>query len=63
VARGILGVVIGALMGSCVASAQDRAQIEAGEALYDEHCANCHGEIETGMIPSPPPGATFNGAL
>lgn len=23
-------------------------------------CANCHGEIEAGVIPSPPPGATFN---
>jgi DNA-binding MarR family transcriptional regulator len=22
-------------------------------------CANCHGEIETGLIPSPPPQATF----
>jgi cytochrome c553 len=22
-------------------------------------CANCHGEIETGMIDSPPPGARF----
>ena len=22
-------------------------------------CANCHGEIETGLIPSPPAGATF----
>jgi len=26
------------------ASAQDQASIEAGEALYDEHCAMCHGE-------------------
>jgi len=34
-----------ALIGSCnVASAQDQAQIEAGEQLYDEHCASCHGE-------------------
>ena len=24
-------------------------------------CANCHGEIEAGMIPSPPAGATFAG--
>ena len=23
-------------------------------------CANCHGEIESGLIPSPPPGATFD---
>ena len=22
-------------------------------------CANCHGEIETGMVPSPPAGTTF----
>jgi mono/diheme cytochrome c family protein len=25
------------------ALAQDRAKIEAGEQLYDEHCAMCHG--------------------
>ena len=24
--------------------AQDRAQIEAGQALYEMHCASCHGE-------------------
>ena len=24
-------------------------------------CANCHGEIETGQIPSPMPGARWNG--
>jgi mono/diheme cytochrome c family protein len=24
--------------------AQDRAAIEAGAALYSEHCATCHGE-------------------
>lgn len=23
-------------------------------------CANCHGEIEAGVIPSPPPGAKFS---
>ncbi|MGH2952154.1 MAG: hypothetical protein ACRDKX_08925 [Solirubrobacterales bacterium] len=22
-------------------------------------CANCHGEVETGLIASPPAGATF----
>jgi mono/diheme cytochrome c family protein len=33
------------LMGLCpVASAQDPALIDAGEALYDENCAPCHGE-------------------
>jgi cytochrome c553 len=25
-------------------------------------CANCHGEIETGLIPSPEPGARFERA-
>jgi hypothetical protein len=24
-------------------------------------CANCHGEIESGLIPSPPAGARFGG--
>jgi hypothetical protein len=24
-------------------------------------CANCHGEIEAQLIPSPPPGATYGG--
>ena len=23
-------------------------------------CHNCHGEVETGLIPSPPPGATYD---
>jgi mono/diheme cytochrome c family protein len=27
-----------------VAWAQDRATIDAGEALYQEHCQGCHGE-------------------
>ena len=52
--RGIFGVAAGALLGLCaVASAQDQAQIEAGEALYDEHCASCHGEKlrSAGAIP------------
>ena len=26
-------------------------------------CANCHGEIETGLIESPPAGAKFGGGL
>src|SRR5437764_7677621 len=35
------------------ASAQDQAAIEAGEALYAEHCAECHGENlrSAGAIP------------
>jgi hypothetical protein len=26
-------------------------------------CANCHGEIEAGLIKSPPAGASFRGAV
>jgi mono/diheme cytochrome c family protein len=38
-------VAAGALIGfGTIAAAQDRASIEAGEQLYDEHCASCHGE-------------------
>ena len=47
-------VAAGALIGVCaVASAQDQAQIEAGEALYDEHCGSCHGEKlrSSGAVP------------
>jgi mono/diheme cytochrome c family protein len=40
-----LTVAAFALAGSFgTASAQDRAAVEAGEALYAEHCAECHGE-------------------
>jgi mono/diheme cytochrome c family protein len=36
-----------------LALAQDRATIEAGEQLYEEHCATCHGEKlrSTGSMP------------
>ena len=43
-----------ALAGSSgMASAQDRATVEAGEALYAEHCAECHGENlrSSGSVP------------
>jgi mono/diheme cytochrome c family protein len=43
-----------ALAGSFgTASAQDRAAVEAGEALYAEHCAECHGENlrSSGSVP------------
>ena len=41
----LLGAVFLASVGFCaVARAQDRAAIEAGEALYEEHCLGCHGE-------------------
>jgi hypothetical protein len=25
-------------------------------------CANCHGEVEAGLVPSPPPQARFGGS-
>jgi quinohemoprotein ethanol dehydrogenase len=31
------------VMACAPAFAQDRAAIEAGEQVYDEHCASCHG--------------------
>jgi len=36
-----------------IASAQDQVSAAAGEALYDEHCAMCHGESlrSAGAIP------------
>ena len=40
-----MSIAAGALIcGSAMAAAQDHAQIEAGEQLYEEHCASCHGE-------------------
>ena len=30
---------------SVMVFAQDPTQIEAGEMLYDEHCAMCHGDL------------------
>jgi quinohemoprotein ethanol dehydrogenase len=44
--KGLLPAILaGALVSnSVIALAQDQAQIEAGEQLYDEHCATCHGE-------------------
>jgi len=38
---------------AAAALAQDQAAIEAGENLYDEHCASCHGEKlrSAGVIP------------
>jgi quinohemoprotein ethanol dehydrogenase len=43
-----------ALIGvSTATQAQDRVAIEAGEQVYDEHCAICHGAKlrSTGSIP------------
>ena len=46
------GIVIH-VIASAPAMAQDRAAIEAGELVYDEHCANCHGAKlrPTGAMP------------
>ena len=30
--------------GNAIAAAQDQAQVEAGEHLYEEHCSSCHGD-------------------
>ena len=50
----MMGLALCALAG-CIgrAMAQDEAQIEQGEALYDEHCSECHGEKlrSSGAIP------------
>ena len=35
---------VGALIMTTHAAAQDQAMIEAGERVYEEHCASCHGE-------------------
>ena len=41
----VLRAAIGVWAECCaVAYAQDRAAIDAGEALYEEHCVTCHGE-------------------
>jgi mono/diheme cytochrome c family protein len=42
------------LLGSgAIASAQDKAAIEAGEQVYEENCAECHGEKlrSSGAVP------------
>ena len=53
--RTVGGAALALLAFCAVASAQDQAMIEAGEQVYDEHCATCHGEKlrSTGAIPDP----------
>src|SRR5262245_3334082 len=49
-----ISLASGALLGLVTAAAaQDSGQIAAGEALYDEHCAICHGEKlrSSGAVP------------
>jgi mono/diheme cytochrome c family protein len=47
----IAGCVVSAFLNA--AYAQDEAAVAAGEAVYDEHCAMCHGEKlrSAGAIP------------
>jgi cytochrome c553 len=44
-------------MSMCAGKAYTTYQAEARKCVLV--CANCHGEIESGMIPSPPPQARF----
>ena len=52
-----MGAIRASIMICVIASAptmaQDRAAIEAGEQVYGEHCASCHGEKlrPTGAMP------------
>jgi mono/diheme cytochrome c family protein len=46
-------LAIGILLAAWPAAAQDAASVEAGEQIYEEHCASCHGEKlrSAGVIP------------
>ena len=45
-----------------VASGKGLAKLRAEATKCVLVCANCHGEIESGVIESPPPGATLSRA-
>jgi len=45
-------------MSMCAGKALATYQAEARKCVLV--CANCHGEIEMGLIPSPPAGAKFS---
>jgi mono/diheme cytochrome c family protein len=48
----IRGIVTAAALASIAsASAQDKAKIDAGEAIYNDYCLTCHGEnlVSTGQ--------------
>jgi quinohemoprotein ethanol dehydrogenase len=50
----LAGAAVCVALGACTdATAQDRAMIEAGEQVYEEHCASCHGVKlrSTGAMP------------
>lgn len=52
--KALSSLVVCAVVFCCVvAAAQDSTLIAAGEMLYDEHCASCHGEKlrASGAIP------------
>jgi cytochrome c553 len=45
-----------------VASGKGLAKLRAEAKKCVLVCANCHGEIESSVIPSPPPGTKFSRA-
>jgi cytochrome c553 len=45
-----------------VASGKGLAKLRAEAMKCVLVCANCHGEIESGVIPSPPAGAKYSHA-
>jgi hypothetical protein len=45
-----------------VASGKGLAKLRAEAAKCVLVCANCHGEIESGLVESPPPGAIYRRA-
>lgn len=54
--RSCAGVAIGlgAMLWLSTGLAQDKAKIEAGEAVYNNNCAACHGDglVSTGQFPN-----------
>jgi mono/diheme cytochrome c family protein len=44
VSRSAVFMALGALLLASQAHAEDPALVEAGQTLYDLHCAPCHGE-------------------
>jgi quinohemoprotein ethanol dehydrogenase len=51
IVAGLVAAVLAGPIGGAIA--QDQALIDAGERVYEEHCASCHGERlrSTGAIP------------
>ena len=43
-----------------VASGKSLASFRAEAKKCVLLCANCHGEVESGLVPSPPPGTRYS---